>query len=125
MSLSGGSLSGGSPDGGQRGGLWPDLAPWRSSRGFRLLFASRTVTALDDWVGPGYSLPTPEMVEAVRMVASLEGVLLDPVYTGKGMACLIDVVRKGQFRKGQNIVFIHTGGSVGLFGYVNDFAARP
>jgi L-cysteate sulfo-lyase len=49
------------------------------------------------------------------------GILLDPVYSGKAMAGLIDLVRQGQFSKGQNIVFIHTGGSAAVFGYVEDF----
>jgi D-cysteine desulfhydrase len=75
------------------------------------------VTALDEWVGPGYSIPTDEMVEAVRMLASLEGVLLDPVYTGKAMAGLIGLVRRGHFKKGERVVFLHTGGSPALFAY--------
>ncbi len=83
------------------------------------------VAANSDYVGSGYGFSTPGSIDAIKTLARLEGILLDPVYTGKGMAGLIDLVRKGQFRKGQNIVFIHTGGSVGLFGYVNDFAARP
>jgi D-cysteine desulfhydrase len=75
------------------------------------------VTALDDWVGPGYSIPTEEMVEAVRMLARLEGVLLDPVYTGKAMAGLIGLVRQGAFARGQRVLFIHTGGSPALYAY--------
>jgi L-cysteate sulfo-lyase len=70
-----------------------------------------------DHVGPGYGLPTPGMVEAVSLLARTEGILLDPVYSGKGMAGLIDGVRKGRFAKDQNIVFLHTGGSAALFGY--------
>ena len=57
------------------------------------------------------------MAEAVQMLAGLEGVLIDPVYTGKAMAGLIDLVRKGFFDKKENILFIHTGGSMALFGY--------
>lgn len=75
------------------------------------------VTALDDWVGPGYSIPTEEMVEAVRMLARLEGVLLDPVYTGKAMAGLIGLVRRGEFRKSDRVLFVHTGGSPALHAY--------
>jgi len=76
-----------------------------------------SVVALDEWVGPGYSIPTDEMVEAVRMLASLEGVLLDPVYTGKAMAGLIGLVRRGHFKTGQRVVFLHTGGSPALYAY--------
>ena len=59
------------------------------------------------------------MAEAVRMLASMEGVLMDPVYTGKAMAGLIDLVRKGYFRKEENVLFIHTGGSPALYVYMD------
>lgn len=68
------------------------------------------------FVGDGYGLPTPAMIEAIKLVARLEGILLDPVYTGKAMAGLIDYVRNGKYHAEQNIVFWHTGGSAGLFG---------
>ena len=79
------------------------------------------VIANCDYVGPGYGLPTPGMIEAVTMLARLEGILLDPVYSGKGMAGLIDLCRRGHFKKGQNVVFLHTGGSVALYGYMHAF----
>jgi L-cysteate sulfo-lyase len=79
------------------------------------------VIANCDYVGPGYGLPTPGMIEAVTMLARLEGILLDPVYSGKGMAGLIDLCRKGRFKKGENVVFLHTGGSVALYGYRHAF----
>jgi D-cysteine desulfhydrase len=77
----------------------------------------RDVAVLDDWVGPGYSLPSPEMVEAVRMTASLEGVLLDPVYTGKAMAGLIALARQGRWTTREKVLFLHTGGSPALHVY--------
>ncbi|MGG2362824.1 pyridoxal-phosphate dependent enzyme, partial [Salmonella enterica] len=55
------------------------------------------VKANSDYVGGGYGVPTPGMVEAVELTARLEGILLDPVYSGKGMAGLIDLVRRGHF----------------------------
>lgn len=79
------------------------------------------VVANCDYVGEGYGIPTPGMVEAVELLARLEGLLLDPVYSGKGMAGLIDLVRRGHFGADDNIVFLHTGGSVGLFGYTGAF----
>lgn len=79
------------------------------------------VVADSDFVGEGYGIPTDSMLEAVRLVASQEAILLDPVYSGKGMAGLIALVRSGHFKKGQNIVFIHTGGATGLFGYRDIF----
>jgi D-cysteine desulfhydrase len=71
----------------------------------------------DRWVGEGYGIPTDTMIEAVRMFAGLEGVLLDPVYTGKTAAGLIGQVREGRWSKGQNILFLHTGGSPALYAY--------
>jgi L-cysteate sulfo-lyase len=79
------------------------------------------VVANSDYVGDGYGLPTSSMVEAVKMLAQYEGILLDPVYSGKGFAGLIDLIRKGHFKKGENVVFLHTGGSISLFGYPNTF----
>ena len=79
------------------------------------------VVADSGYVGPGYGLPTDAMVEAVKMLAQYEGILLDPVYSGKGFSGLIDLVRKGHFKKGENVVFLHTGGSVSLFAYPNIF----
>jgi D-cysteine desulfhydrase len=78
------------------------------------------VVCFDEYVGPGYSLPTPAMAEAVRMLARLEGVLIDPVYTGKAMAGLIDLVRKGTLDQKENILFIHTGGSPALYVYMDE-----
>ncbi len=75
------------------------------------------VMCFDDYVGPGYSLPTASMVEAVQMLARTEAILLDPVYTGKAMAGLIDLVRKGYFKKGEHVLFVHTGGSPALYAY--------
>ena len=84
----------------------------------------RDVAVLDDWVGPGYSLPSPEMVEAVRMTAALEGVLLDPVYTGKAMAGLIGLARDGRWRAGEKVLFLHTGGSPALYVYQDALRAN-
>ena len=79
------------------------------------------VLCFGDYVGPGYSLPTPEMTEAVKMVARTEAILLDPVYTGKAMAGLIDLVRKDFFNKDENVLFLHTGGSPALYAYLDNF----
>lgn len=75
------------------------------------------VVANCDYVGAGYGQTTNGMVEAVALVAACEGILLDPVYSGKAMAGLIDLIRSEEFKKDQNIVFLHTGGSAALFGY--------
>jgi len=79
------------------------------------------VVANTDYVGPGYGIPREDTLEAIRLFAELEGILLDPVYSGKGAAGLIDLCRNGHFKKGERVVFLHTGGSAGLFGYVDEF----
>jgi L-cysteate sulfo-lyase len=84
--------------------------------------ARTAVEANCDYVGAGYGIATPGMVEAVRLTAQTEGILLDPVYSGKGMAGLIDLIRQGAFGRDENVVFVHTGGAVGLFGYRDTFA---
>ena len=91
--------------------------------GIKAPLPPEAVEANCDYVGAGYGIPTPGMVEAVQMVARTEGIFLDPVYSGKGMAGLIDLIRKGTFTKGQTIVFLHTGGSTGLFGYTQALTA--
>ena len=77
------------------------------------------VMANTDYVGEGYGLPTQSGLEAIKMFAELEGILLDPCYSAKGAAGLIDLARKGAF-EGERIVFLHTGGAAALGGY--DFA---
>jgi D-cysteine desulfhydrase len=78
------------------------------------------VLCFGEYVGRGYSIATPEMAEAVRMLARTESILLDPVYTGKAMAGLIDLSRKGFFKKNENVLFVHTGGSPALYAYMKD-----
>jgi D-cysteine desulfhydrase len=75
------------------------------------------IVVFDEWLGPGYSRPTPEMVSAVQLVARLEGIVLDPVYTGKAMAGLIGLSRRGYFRAGERVLFLHTGGLPAVFEY--------
>ena len=75
------------------------------------------IVANCDYVGDGYGVPTESMNDAVMLLARLEGLLFDPVYSGKGLAGMIDLITTGYFAGAKSIVFIHTGGSVGLFGY--------
>ncbi|MDH4047500.1 MAG: D-cysteine desulfhydrase [Gammaproteobacteria bacterium] len=77
----------------------------------------RDIVADCNYVGEGYGIPTEGMNEAVLLLARLEGLLFDPVYSGKALAGMIDLVAKRQFNKKDNLLFIHTGGSAGLFGY--------
>lgn len=85
--------------------------------------SAQDIAANSDYVGEGYGLPTEAGIDAIRMFAKLEGLLLDPVYSSKGAAGLIDLIRKGHYKKGERVVFLHTGGSVSLFGYLNALSA--
>ena len=76
---------------------------------------SEDVTVLDDYVGAGYGVPSPQGDEAIELLARTEGVILDPVYTAKAMAALIDWVRKGKLTENDNVMFWHTGGQLALF----------
>lgn len=83
--------------------------------------APSNVIVNDDYLGPGYAIITPEARQAILKVARLEGIFLDPVYTGKTMAGLIDLVRRREVKQGATVVFWHTGGTPGIFGFPNEF----
>jgi L-cysteate sulfo-lyase len=80
------------------------------------------VTVNCDYVGEGYGIPTPEALAAIEMLARTEGILLDPVYSAKGMAGLIDLIRRGRYEPSDNVIFLHTGGAQALFGYRRAFS---
>lgn len=75
------------------------------------------VIVYDNYVGEGYALPTAAMIDAVRFTAQTEGILLDPVYTGKAMAGMIDLIKKNRYPNDQNVLFLHTGGTPALYAY--------
>ena len=75
------------------------------------------VHCVGDFWQPKYSVPNEKMVEAVQLMARTEGILLDPVYTGKIVACLIGMIRDGSISKHENVLFLHTGGMPSLFAY--------
>lgn len=81
------------------------------------LQAKAEITLWDDYFAPGYGTPNEEGMEAVKLLAQLEGILLDPVYTGKAMAGLIDGINQNRFKDEGPILFIHTGGAPALFAY--------
>jgi len=75
------------------------------------------IIVLDEYVKEGYGIINSETAEAIRLLFTTEGIVLDPVYTGKAMAALIDLVKKGYFRKDDVVLFFHTGGTPALFPY--------
>jgi 1-aminocyclopropane-1-carboxylate deaminase/D-cysteine desulfhydrase-like pyridoxal-dependent ACC family enzyme len=82
--------------------------------------APSEVVADEGYIGPKYGLVTPECREALKLAASTEGLILDPVYSGKAMAGMIGHIRAGKLRKGDTVVFLHTGGMPALFAYAED-----
>jgi len=80
-------------------------------------FSSDEIAINYDYIGKGYAIPTNECIKSIRTVAQTEGIILDPVYTGKAMAGLIDLIMKGKFKKDENVVFLHTGGGTANFAY--------
>jgi L-cysteate sulfo-lyase len=75
------------------------------------------VIVYDEYIGPGYGEPSDGMIEATRLLAKKEGILLDPVYSGKGFAGLIGLIKNKKFTKNDNVLFIHTGGAASLSAY--------
>jgi D-cysteine desulfhydrase len=98
-------------------------APTIRRLGLNLALAPDEVIAYDGYLGTGYAIMGEPEREAISLVARTEGILLDPVYTGRAMAGLIDLVRNGEFGKDETIVFWHTGGSAALFAYADQLVA--
>ena len=98
-----------------------DIAQWRQLYAPELdntqLMSAITPTTLDDYIGPGYAQAYPEVIQTIKELASLEGLLLDPVYTGKAFWGLLSEIKLGRFKGVSDVVFVHTGGSYGLFPY--------
>lgn len=86
-----------------------------------LEFTRDEINIIDGYVGDGYAMSRLEEIEFIKDFARMEGILLDPVYTGKAMYGLTKEIINGRFNKDDNILFIHTGGGFGLFPYKNDF----
>jgi len=83
--------------------------------GLRYKINKEEINLYDEYMGEGYGKRTKDSIKAIEIVAQSEGIILDPVYTGKGMAGLMDLIKKGIFNSNQNIIFLHTGGTGTLF----------
>jgi len=106
-----------------------DIDQWqmRYLPGKTALSADVSVTTVADYIGPGYGLGYPELFDCIRWVAETEGVVLDPVYTGKAFWGLVSEIKRGRFDSQTDIVFVHTGGIYGVFPYAAELldAASP
>ena len=89
-----------------------------------LEFNSNMINHDNNYVGEKYGLPTKDGIAAMNLLAKKEGLFLDPVYTSKGFAALIDYVKKGIIKKGENVIFILTGGSPAVFAYNEELSKK-
>ena len=85
--------------------------------------ADTDIQNTDDYIGQAYGYLTPECIDALKLVAKTEGIFLDPVYTAKAMACLIDHIQQGKFGRDETVIFLHTGGTPALFAYQEELVA--
>ena len=90
--------------------------------GLNLEFSPEMINNTNDYVGEKYGLPTKEGIKAMKLMAKKEGIILDPVYTSKGLSALIDYVEKGIIKKNQNVIFIFTGGNPAVFAYNDEIS---
>ena len=85
--------------------------------GLDVSFSADDMNNTDAYVGVGYGQPTQAGLDAIKLLAQTEAILLDPVYSSKGMSGLIDHIRSGKVGKDETVVFVHTGGNPALFAY--------
>jgi L-cysteate sulfo-lyase len=99
-------------------GILKELVPQTAERlGLQLSFDEADFVVYDDYLGGGYGVMGDPEREAIRLVGRTEGILVDPVYTGRAMAGLVDLIRKGAFGPEETVVFWHTGGTPAIFAY--------
>lgn len=99
-----------------------DFARWEARYDSPIDTASLGVHVIDGYVGPGYARATPAVFETISELARSEGVILDPVYTGKAFDAMIRELNEGRLGESENIIFIHTGGIFGLFPQKGEFS---
>ncbi|MHA1221337.1 MAG: D-cysteine desulfhydrase family protein [Candidatus Heimdallarchaeota archaeon] len=97
------------------------ISEFENDWSLNLDIASDEIILLDQYYGQGYGVPNQQMIDAVKLVAKLEGIFLDPVYSGKAMVGLIDLVETEEIAPDSNVLFLHSGGSPALFAYNDIF----
>jgi len=88
-----------------------------------LRFAPGEISVNADYIGAGYGVLGTLERKAIRLAAEVEGLLLDPVYTGRAFAGMVDLIRRGEIRRGETVLFWHTGGTPALFAYAAELSA--
>ena len=106
-----------------------DLSQWQQWYGAMIPSSldidALSVNVIDGYVGAGYAQARAEIFDTIRLAAELEGLILDPVYTGKGFYGMLDQIQQGRFSDSDDIVFVHTGGIFGLFAQREQLGYRP
>jgi len=92
------------------------------SLGLNSKVPSNDIFVFDEYIGDGYTMPTSKGIEAIHLVAQTEGIFLDPIYTGKAMAGLTDLVKNGHIGLDQKVIFLHTGGSPSIFSFSSEIS---
>jgi len=92
-----------------------DVKDWAERYGQSFDIDKSRIHVIDDYIGPGYGIATEEIYQTIALAAQLEGILLDPVYTGKAFHGLLQDIQRGHYRGCENLVFVHTGGQFGVF----------
>lgn len=92
-----------------------DLQAWKRRYAPKQSLPLESIVVNDNYIGPGYAKATPEVFDTIKWVASTEGLVLDPVYSGKAFHGMVEEIRQGRFKGVEDIVFVHTGGIYGLF----------
>ncbi len=101
-----------------------DLRHWQSVYGVDCDVDALTIVVNDHYIGPGYAKATPEVFETIRQLARTEGLLLDPVYSGKAFHGLLEEIRAGRLTGQRDVVFVHTGGLFGLMAQRSELTLR-
>ncbi|WP_444890162.1 D-cysteine desulfhydrase family protein [Microbulbifer sp. DLAB2-AA] len=99
-----------------------DIRHWSRLSGNPVDLQSLQVHVNADYIGPGYAKAEPPIYEMIEEIAALEGILLDPIYTGKAFYGLMQELRKGHYKGSSNLVFLHSGGQFALFPYRHNFS---
>ena len=89
-----------------------------------LMIGDEEIKILEGYFGEGYGIPTQEMIDMVKLMAKLEGVFLDPVYTGKAIVGLVDLIKSDAIPKDDNVLFLHSGGGPSIFNYKDIFTTH-
>ncbi|MFX0211339.1 MAG: D-cysteine desulfhydrase family protein [Candidatus Hodarchaeota archaeon] len=92
--------------------------------GLELMIGDESIKILEGYFGEGYGIPTQEMIDTVKLMAKLEGVFLDPIYTGKAIVGLVDLIKSDVIPKDDNVLFLHSGGGPSIFNYKDIFTTH-